>query len=57
MRVDEILWTKGCQRLTGADGSSSNVSIPGRKEVDINEKQHDKKQRVPERKRVHVHNH
>ena len=38
--------------MTGDDGTSSNMDIPGRKEADINNnKKHDKCQRVPEKKR------
>ena len=32
---------KGCRRPTGADDSSSKVSISGRKEADINKSKHD----------------
>ena len=34
--ADEMHQNKGCRRLTGDDGSSSNVGISGRKEADIN---------------------
>ena len=35
--------------MTDTDGSSSNVTISGRKEADVKQNKHDKRQRVPER--------
>ena len=38
VKANKMHQNKGCWRSTGAGGSSSKVSISGRKEADINDK-------------------